>query len=368
MSDIIIDTVLVVDDNEDNRILLKRRLEKRGFWVDMAENGRQALEKLDGKSYDLLLLDIMMPEMNGYQVLEILKNNPQHKNLPVIVISGIGDMSSVVKCIELGAEDYLTKPFDATLLKARIGACIEKKHLRDQDEKHRQQIEEYNLHLEQRVREKVKEVSAAQMAVIYAMAKMAEFRDMETGKHLERVSEYCRIITQELLLANKYTTLLTPIYIENIFNASPLHDIGKVGIQDQILLKPGKLTPFEFDAMKKHTIIGKDILNAVNEEYPGNGLIEVGMEISISHHEKWDGSGYPYGLWGDNIPLSGRILALVDVYDALISKRVYKEAMSHVQACALILEGRACHFDPIIVDCFLNRIHDFQYVHERIDS
>lgn len=355
-------SVLVVDDNENNRDLLTRRLKARGHTIMTVENGKQALEVIRRQTFDLMLLDIMMPEMNGFQVLETIKKDADLRHLPVIVVSGLDDMDSIVKCIELGAEDYLTKPFDATLLKARIHASLEKKRLRDQEETYRRQIEEYNLHLEGRVREQVKEVTASQLAIIYAMAKMAEFRDLETGRHLERVRDYCSLLIQELIRTGLYPQALTPSYIDNILKASPLHDIGKVGVPDQILLKPGKLTQEEFAIMKTHTTIGADILRAVNEQFPGNTFISVGMDIALCHHEKWDGSGYPNGLAQEDIPLAGRILALADVYDALLSQRVYKDAIPHSQACAIIQAGRAVHFDPVLVDCFVKRQDDFERI------
>jgi putative two-component system response regulator len=355
-------SVLVVDDNENNRELLTRRLKARGHSIVTVENGKQALEIVRQQTFDLMLLDIMMPEMNGFQVLEILKKDDDLRHLPVIVISGLDDMDSVAKCIELGAEDYLIKPFNGTLLKARIHASLEKKHLRDQEEIHRHQIEEYNLHLEGRVREQVKEVTASQLAIIYAMAKMAEFRDMETGRHLERVRDYCSLLIQQLIRTGQYAQALSPAYIDNILKASPLHDIGKVGVPDHILLKPGKLSAEEFTIMKTHTTIGADILRAVNEQYPGNAFIAVGMDIALYHHEKWDGSGYPHGLAGETIPLAGRILAMADVYDALRTKRVYKDAIPHDQACEIIHDGRSAHFDPVLVDCFMTRQIDFERI------
>jgi len=355
-------SILVVDDNEDNRDLLMQRLVRRGHQITTAENGIQALELINNKSFDLILLDIMMPEMNGFEVLERIKAHSPLRHLPVIVISGLDDLDSIVKCIELGAEDYLIKPFNATLLRARVNASLEKKALRDQEQLHRKQIEEYNLHLETRVQSQVRDLTAAQMAIIYAMAKMAEFRDMETGKHLERVRDYCSLIIQALVHRAKYTHILTPQYIENILKASPLHDIGKVGIPDQILLKPGKLTFDEFNVMKTHTTIGADILRAVDEQYSGNNFIAVGIEIAQYHHERWDGSGYPVGLIENKIPLSGRILALADVYDALTSKRVYKEEIEHAQACEIIREARGSHFEPLLVDCFLMQQEGFNQV------
>ncbi len=220
--------------------------------------------------------------------------------------------------------------------------------------------------METRVQEQVKEVSSAQLAIIYGMAKMAEFRDLETGRHIDRVRDYCHLLIQELLRTSKYSDYLNSKYIENILKASPLHDIGKVGVPDNILLKPGKLTVDEFEIMKTHTTIGADILKAVDKQYPGNEFIVVGIDIAESHHEKWDSSGYPKGLYEGNIPLAGRILAIADVYDALVTQRIYKKAYTHDQSCEIIKEGKGRHFDPILVDCFLNRHLDFKNISERL--
>jgi putative two-component system response regulator len=355
-------SILIVDDNENNREILLRRLERRNHSVTAAENGRRALELIKANSYDLVLLDIMMPEMNGYQVLEHLKADENLRHLPVIVTSGIDDMQSIVRCIEMGAEDYLIKPINNILLYARINASLEKKRLRDQEVHYHKQIEEYNALLESRVREQVREISASQLAIIYGMAKMAEFRDLETGRHLDRVRAYCDVLMKELINQGKYQKMLTPTYIENVNNASPLHDIGKVGIPDQILLKPAKLTSQEFEIIKSHTLIGGDILRAVDREYPGNSFIRVGIEIAETHHEKWNGEGYPNRLAGENIPLSGRIVAIADVYDALISKRVYKSSFTHEESCVIIIGGRDTHFDPVIIDCFAARQKDFEKI------
>ncbi len=344
--------VLVVDDNELNRDMLSRWLERQNYSVVLAENGRQALEVVKQVQIDLMLLDIMMPEMNGYQVLEYLKNENKLLNLPVIVISAVDDLDSLVKCIEMGAEEYLLKPFKQVLLQSRIAATLEKKRLRDQEEVYRRQIEEYNLNLERRVQAQVRQISSTQLAIIFALAKLSESRDDETGKHLERVREYCRVLLSQLSRLSKHAATIDQAFVENIYAASPLHDIGKVGMPDQILLKPAALTPAEFEIMKTHTTLGANTLRAVDREYPGNSFILTGIDIAQSHHEKWDGNGYPDHLAGDAIPLAARIVALVDVYDALTSVRVYKKALSHAESVDIILVGRGKHFDPDIVDCF----------------
>ncbi|TAJ82028.1 MAG: HD domain-containing protein [Gallionellaceae bacterium] len=223
----------------------------------------------------------------------------------------------------------------------------------------RRQIEEYNLHLEQRVKKQVGIITQAQTETIFALSKLAESRDPETGAHLERIREYCKLLASALSKHSQYSRTVNNDYIENLYIASPLHDIGKVSIPDHILLKPGRHTDEEFAIMKTHAVRGAETLRAVHQNNGNNSFVQIGIEIAESHHEKWDGSGYPYGLKGNAIPLSGRILALVDVYDALRSKRCYKESFSHEKSRAIIQEGEGKHFDPDIVSCFLEIENDF---------
>ncbi len=357
-------SVLVVDDNEMNRDMLSRRLQRQGYRVDVAVNGAHAVERVECGSYDLVLLDIMMPEMNGYQVLERLKADPKLRHIPVIMISALEEMESVVRCIELGAEDYVLKPFNPVLLKARVGASLEKKRLHDQEERYRDQIEKANTALEHRVREQVKEISEAQLGAIFAMSKLAESRDPETGEHLERMREYCRILSVALGKLPRYARVIDGRFVETIYAASPLHDVGKVGIPDGVLLKPGKLTEREWVIMRTHPMIGAQTLLQVNRQYPGNLLLQAGMQIAGGHHEKWDGGGYPFRLKGEEIPLVARILALGDVYDALTSKRCYKEAFTHDASREIIITQRGLHFDPEVVDAFLATENEFMKVRE----
>lgn len=346
-------SLLVVDDDDANRDMLSRRLERLGHRVIMAANGRQAMEIMANARIDLVLLDVMMPEMNGHEMLSRIKSDDVLRHIPVIMISALDEISSIVRCIEMGAEDYIPKPFDPVLLKARIGASLEKKRLRDQEVVYRRQIEEYNLHLEERVKEQVGIITQAQMETIFALSKLAESRDPETGAHLERMREYSRLLAITLGKTSRYAQLIDNDYVENLYIASPLHDIGKVGIPDHILLKPGRLTDEEFDIMKTHAARGAETLRVVNQKNNNNSFVQIGIEIAESHHEKWDGTGYPHGLAGSAIPLSGRILALADVYDALRSKRCYKEPFSHEKSRNIILEGNGKHFDPDVVACFL---------------
>jgi putative two-component system response regulator len=354
--------VLVVDDNELNRSLLSTRLKQDGLIVEIAANGQQALALMHAQPFDLVLLDIMMPDLNGFQVLEYMKSDRALQQLPVIVISAIDQIEGVARCIELGADDYIPKPFNPVLLKARVSALLEKKRLHDQDERYRRLIEEHNQQLETRVQAQIKELESANRATIFALAKLAESRDPDTGRHLERVREYCRLLAEHLARVPQFESVLTPTLIENIYAASPLHDIGKVGIPDYILLKPGKLTEIEYVTMQTHTLIGAETLRAVDEVYPGNTFVRVGIEIAESHHESWDGTGYPHGLAGEAIPLSGRLLRLADVYDALMSRRAYKEAYSHEKTLGIITAGRGTDFDPNIYDCFISIESEFRDV------
>ncbi|MBT3354513.1 MAG: response regulator [Candidatus Scalindua sp.] len=361
-------TILIVDDNGVNRKIIKDLILTMGYDPLTAENGLYALSTLEKQPCDIVLLDICMPDMDGYQVLEYMKKDSALCQIPVIMISALDDMESVVRCIEGGADDYMVKPFNHTVLRARIDACLEKKHLRDKESKYQDQIESYNLELQNRVSKQVFEITAAQRSTIFAMAKLAESRDPETGEHLLRIRDYVKILCHKLCQLPKYETIMDYDYIENICAASPLHDIGKVGISDNILLKPGKLTKEEFCAMQAHTTIGAETLREVNRLHAGNDFVKLGIDIAESHHEKWDGTGYPHGLAGENIPLVGRILALSDVYDALTSKRCYKEAFSHEKSLEIIIDGKGKHFDPDVVDSFIATQEDFVRIRERYDD
>ena len=365
--------ILVVDDLEGNRELLRDLVETLGHQTVQAENGKAALRQMADHDPDLVLLDLKMPEMNGFQVLENMRNDALLRDIPVVVISGLSDMASVVKSIELGADDYLTKPFNTTLLATRIDACLEKKRWRDQAELYRRMIEEQNIYLKERVRiqvqlikEQTRQISKAQIETIFALSKLAESRDPETGEHLGRIREYSRLVAGYIIKHPMYASVLDESFVDNIFAASPLHDIGKVGIPDSILRKPTQLSDEEWAVMQTHTTIGAETLRAVNRSNPGNAFVYMGIQIAQSHHERWDGSGYPQGLAGYDIPLPARILALADVYDALTSKRCYKEAYSHEHTRNEILEGRGRHFDPVMVDAFLETEKDFLLIQRRL--
>ncbi|MBI1422426.1 MAG: response regulator [Gammaproteobacteria bacterium] len=346
--------ILIVDDNVLNIETIARRLERDGFNTFKAESGAQAFRILENFTVDLILLDIMMPEMDGYQVLEILKQSEQWQHIPVVMITALEEEESVVRCIKAGADDYLTKPVNTVLLLARVNNSLNKKRLYDRDKQYRNELECYNQQLKHKVESQVKEIMSAQQAMIFATSKLAESKDPETGAHLERLRVFCKILSEYMAENSTSRHLITPEFIEHIYAVSTLHDIGKVGIPDNVLLKPGKLSESEWEVMRTHTIIGANTLRAVYEKHPDNAYIKMGIEIAESHHEKWDGSGYPHGLKGEEIPLSARILAVADVYDALTSVRCYKTAYTHEQSRQMIVEGSGKHFDPEVVEAFLN--------------
>ena len=361
-------SVLVVDDSEMNRDLLLRRLGKMDLELTEAGNGEEALEAMKQRSFDLVLLDIMMPVMDGYETLEHMQGNQDTRRIPVIMITALDDVESAVRCIDMGAVDYITKPFNPTLLKSRVTASLERKRLSDQDESRRLQTELSNEYLSEQVREKVREISKSQLAAIFAMSKLAESRDPETGEHLERMREYCKILSEQLSRMPKFRAIIDREFVDNIYAASPLHDIGKVGVDDSVLLKPGKLNAEEWEQMKLHPVIGAETLREVDRQHPGNSFIKTGIAIAEGHHEKWDGSGYPHGKEGEDIPLVARVLALGDVYDALTSKRCYKEAFSHDKSVSIILEGDGNHFDPDIVLAFRETEMEFMNIRNNFED
>jgi putative two-component system response regulator len=339
-------SVLVVDDASENLHMLVRILTAQGYKPRAVKSGRLALQSAEIDPPDLILLDIMMPQMDGHEVCRRLKANQRLKDIPVIFLSALDDADDKVKAFASGCVDYVTKPFRVEEVQARVDAQMKVRQLQ-------MALEEHNRRLEDLVRDQVKEITASQMATIFALAKLAEARDDDTGQHLERVQTWCKLLAAQCAEQPAHRDEVDRVFVENIVHASPLHDIGKVGIPDAVLLKPGKLSPEEFAEMKKHATLGAETLKAVRDKYPNNAVIRMGIDIARWHHEKWDGKGYPDGLSGTRIPLSARIMALADVYDALRANRCYRPAMSHEKSRAIILEGRGTHFDPDVVDAFL---------------
>ena len=341
-----VSSVLVVDDNAENRVLLSSLL-KPHHKVIVATSGQQALAICENHSPDIVLLDIMMPEMDGYEVCERLKANPKTQHIPVIFLTAKTQIEDEQRGFEVGAVDYILKPISPPTLLSRINTHLKLRFTMEE-------LSEQNESLEQRVKKRTRELEMLQDATIGAMASLAETRDNETGNHIRRTQNYVKLLAEELLLNGHYTEELNPSSIELLYKSAPLHDIGKVGIPDSVLLKPGKLTDEEFHLMKFHTTLGRAVLLTVEDSIDFQcDFLQIAKEIAYSHQEKWDGSGYPEGLSGYDIPLSARLMAVADVYDALISERVYKPAFSHEKAVGIIADGSGSHFEPLMVDTFL---------------
>lgn len=347
--------IMVVDDVPANLKLLSMLLASEPYEVTTFTSGQAALEAAREDPPDLILLDVSMPGMDGYEVCRHLKESEKLQEIPVLFISAHTETEDKIKGFEAGGVDYITKPFHITEVRARVGSHL--KLARLQTELHRR-----NTDLEDRVAQKVAEVYSAQLLTITALAKLAEHRDNDTGKHLERVQRYTRMLAEQLQKDPAYAREIDERFIHNLFHATPLHDIGKVSIPDRILLKPGRLTPDEFEIMKTHTTVGAETLSEVYADYQSNEFLSLGIAITRSHHERWDGTGYPDKLAGDEIPLAARIMAVADVYDALRSKRVYKEAKPHTETLALICDGSGTQFDSTIVAAFIKIEQEFNRI------
>lgn len=349
-------TIFVVDDTPDNLSLMSSLL-KPLYRVKVANCGERALAYLENNDIpDLILLDIMMPGLSGYEVLSYLKSTTKTRDIPVVFLTAMSSMEDEKKGLEMGAVDYITKPISPPIVLARIKTQLQNKAAADF-------LKDQNQYLENEVAKRTREVSAIQYVTILALTSLAETRDSDTGNHIRRTQHYVKALAMKLKSHPSFGYFLSETTIDTLFKSAPLHDIGKVGIPDAILLKPAKLTLEEFELMKTHATLGKDAIEEAEKqlgmEVP---FLSIAKEIAYTHHEKWDGSGYPLGLKGSQIPISGRLMAVADVYDALISRRVYKEPMSHESAVGIMLEGKGKHFDPDVIDAFLELQDTFKEI------
>jgi putative two-component system response regulator len=352
-------TILIVDDAPAN-ILVVHALLRQDYQTKIATDGEKALLMAASQpAPQLILLDILLPGFDGYEVCRRLKGDPKTAEIPVIFITSKVDLEDEIRGFEAGGADYITKPISPPILLARVKTQLLLAEARVQ-------LRDQNSLLERKVQERTRELAKVQEATLLAFGSLAETRDNETGNHLRRTQQYMRQLAQKLRDHPAYQSYLSNEVIESLYRSAPLHDIGKVGIPDHILLKPGRLTESEYDVMKTHSRLGRDAIAAA-ERHLGqfSEFLSLAREIAYGHHERWDGSGYPQGLRGEEIPRSARLMAVADVYDALISARVYKPAFSHEEAVAEIRKGRGTQFDPVVVDAFLEVAGEFREMAEK---
>lgn len=364
-------TLLIVDDTRENLTVIGELLQPF-YRVRVANSGLRALRVAQSEPRpDLILLDVMMPEMDGYTVLQALRADPLTRDIPVIFVTAMDGDADEERGLALGAVDYVTKPIRPAILLARVRTHLELKEARDW-------LKDQNGFLEAQVARRTHENELIKDVSLHALAMLTEKRDNETGNHLYRTQAYIRALMHHLETHPRFRDHLGPHQQELIAKAAPLHDIGKVGIVDAILLKPGRLTPEEFEIMKTHAQIGAEALDDAIYKVVGEHLadlqqqeesplafLEVARQIAAAHHEKWDGSGYPLGLAGEDIPVPARLMAIADVFDALTSRRHYKEALPMDAAVNIIREGRGSHFDPDMVDALLEMLDVFHVIAQR---
>ena len=343
--------ILIVDDSPENIRLLAEIL-KNSYDIVVATSGEQALRRLEAAPLpDLILLDIVMPGIDGYEVISALKAGRETRDIPVLFLSSLDSERSESKGLELGALDYITKPFSPSLVKMRIRNHLELKRHRD--------------HLEEIVLERTKELELTQAVTFTSLGTLAEFRDPETGNHIQRTAEYVRMIARHLADKPGFEEVLSPSMIDRLAQSAPLHDIGKVGIPDSILLKPGPLGAEEALVMRRHAYLGFRALKQASELLGSNSFLDIAMDVAYCHHERWDGSGYPRNLSGESIPLAGRIMALADVYDALRSRRPYKASFPHGKSLKILEEMGTC-FDPRVLATALECEEELFAISERL--
>lgn len=340
-------TVLVIDDAVENLKLMAGILENR-YSVKAVKHGNKGIEIAKSENPDLILLDVMMPAPDGYEVCSHLKTDPETRDIPIIFLTSLDDMRDEARGLALGAADYIQKPVNPPILLARVATQLA---LKDSIDK----LHWQNDNLELEVSQRTKDLVSIQDVTILLAAALAEIRDNETGSHLLRTQSYVKALAEEVSDHPRFRNQLNESIIQQLYRSAPLHDIGKVGIQDSILLKPGKLTKAEFETMKTHTILGWQAIRQ-SEKTLNQGpvdFLKIAKEISRHHHERWDGSGYPDGLKGNEIPLSARLMAIADVYDALINRRVYKPAFELSASMQIIFEKSGNHFDPDLTQAFI---------------
>jgi putative two-component system response regulator len=348
-------TIMLVDDSIMIRASCKFAL-VRTYDIVECQSAEEMLEKLKTTLPNIILLDVEMPGMSGYDAIKILKEDVKNKNIPVIFLTGLGEENNELLGLSLGAVDYLTKPVNTKLLVKRVET-----HLLLEDQKN--ELLDYNNKLESKVKEQVEKIHNLQTSILDIMSQLVEYRDDITGGHIVRTQTYVEILLSKLFVEGVYFDIIKEWNLDYIVPSCQLHDLGKIAIADEILNKPGKLTPEEFEIMKTHTTIGASIINnVITTSNCDLDFFVHAKEFALTHHEKWNGTGYPNRLKENDIPLQGRLMAIADVYDALVSKRPYKDAFSLDEAAKIIIDGKGTHFDPILVDIFISVIPQFEEI------
>ncbi|MFZ6757716.1 response regulator [Undibacterium sp. Ji50W] len=344
--------ILIVDDEERNVKLLQVLLQSEGYATASASNGRDALAMAVNAPPDLILMDIMMPGMDGFETVTALKAHSATQHVPVIMLTALDDRHSKLRALEAGAEEFLSKPIDRADLNVRVRNLLRLKEYGDF-------LNDHNQLLEQQVKQRTNQLEDAYRETVFTLVRAAEHKDEETGHHVRRISYYCQVLAQAMNLPLEFH--------DAIFQSSPMHDIGKIGIPDHVLLKPGSFTMDEWNIMRTHCALGASILSSGGSPYT-----EMGAEIALNHHERWDGTGYPNGLKGAAIPIAARVMQICDVYDALRSRRPYKPAFDHQRSMAIIAHGdgrtEPGHFDPVVLACFVAQGDRFAAIYDQHDD
>jgi len=342
-------TILVVDDEARNVKLIETLLQIQGYTTISASNGTEALAMALSERPDLILLDVMMPDMDGFETVARLKADPRTKPVPVIMVTALDDRDSKLRGLQAGAEEFLSKPIDRADLTVRVRNLLRLKEYGDF-------LANHNRMLDEQVKQRTAELEEAYRDTVFTLVRAAEHKDEETGHHVRRISHYCKVLAQAMNMPADFH--------DAIFHASPMHDIGKIGIADHVLQKPGGFTPEEWTIMRTHCTLGASILGSGTSPYT-----RMGAAIAQNHHERWDGSGYPNGLKGEAIPLAARIMQICDVYDALRSKRPYKQPIDHARSVEIITKGdgrvEPGHFDPAVLACFASQAEEFGAIYDR---
>jgi putative two-component system response regulator len=342
-------TILIVDDEARNVKLLETLLHAEGHATLAARNGSEALELAATTQPDLILLDVMMPDMDGFETVTRLKADPRTQPVPVIMVTALDDRASKLRALQAGAEEFLSKPIDRADLTVRVRNLLRLKEYGDF-------LANHNRILDEQVKERTAQLDEAYRDTVFTLVRAAEHKDEETGHHVRRISHYCKVLAEGMHQPSGFLDL--------IFHASPMHDIGKIGIPDHILLKPGGFAPAEWEIMKSHCTLGASILTNGTSPYT-----RMGTEIALSHHERWNGSGYPGGLMGEAIPLAARIMQICDVYDALRSLRPYKPPFDHQRSVDIITQGdgrtQPEHFDPAVLAAFATQAEQFAVIYDQ---